>query len=69
MEIKSISFFNPDARKAANPDEHPCPVCGSEMDREWRIKEQDMRGSPFPDPDIRPVLWHVCKCGHAEKVK
>jgi len=27
-EIKSISFFNPDARKAINPDEHPCPECG-----------------------------------------
>jgi ribosomal protein S27AE len=32
-EIKSISFFNPDARKAANPHEHPCPRCGCNLQR------------------------------------
>ena len=30
-EIKSISFFNPDARKAINPDEHSCPECRGVM--------------------------------------
>jgi len=47
----------------------PCPNCGKELEREWRLKEEDMRGSRFPDPNIRPVLWLVCDCGYEEKVK
>ena len=47
----------------------PCPNCGKELEREWRLKEEDMRGSRFPDPNIRPVLWLVCDCGYEKKVR
>ena len=62
MEINSISFFNPDARKVANPDEHPCPECGCEM------KPKEACTSDGHDNSWYIVGW-VCKCGYEEKVK
>ena len=68
-QIDSISFFDPNRRKAANPDERPtegqrvCPKCGSENYHETdSISDSDRR---------RPVrdYLYCYDCGHKKKVR